>query len=405
MFIKRQAGGFPADALLRINPDRSPGWSLNDLSYMEFLELVRAARKVMTSARALNSHDLIQGEAIALIDWDLPEIQARQANAIPAFRQSHNELQRALAAPTLDKIELMRDLLIRLANFGVSGAIPVSPAGNRSEDLDLLIAQAKSVVRETLVRVERLLELEKNFNSQTATVEDRVSFHLARLREVFGKAFVVMPRFKAANPVELEKAFADSSKIQEGDPLAVVPWFQRAARVRVGMNRFDEALKYAEAVGTGENLNLKVAQLPFRENDRWVALPLKDGTPINGGCLSIVAQTPAQLDVKGQLAGLLIDEWVETVPNPSETTGVVFQYDQPNSTAPQAILLALPPNGHPTWSVISLRQVLLETLELAKIRAVDPDLLGETNHFLPALYFALNADGETITSDFMKLSK
>jgi hypothetical protein len=47
--------------------------------------------------------------------------------------------------------------------------------------------------------------------------------------------------------------------------------------------------------------------------------------------------------------------------------------------------------------------VLLETLDLARIRAVDPDALDDVGHFLPALYFALNTDNETVSTDFGRI--
>ena len=37
------------------------------------------------------------------------------------------------------------------------------------------------------------------------------------------------------------------------------------------------------------------------------------------------------------------------------------------------------------------------------VRAVDPDVLGEVSHYLPALYFAFNTLGETVSTDFAKL--
>ena len=55
------------------------------------------------------------------------------------------------------------------------------------------------------------------------------------------------------------------------------------------------------------------------------------------------------------------------------------------------------------WTVWSLQQVLLETLDLARIRAVDPDALEEVGHYLPAMYFAWNTNGETVSTDFTKL--
>jgi hypothetical protein len=47
-----------------------------------------------------------------------------------------------------------------------------------------------------------------------------------------------------------------------------------------------------------------------------------------------------------------------------------------------------------------LQQVLLETLDLARIRAVDSDALDEVSHYLPATYFACNVAGDTVSTDF-----
>jgi hypothetical protein len=103
------------------------------------------------------------------------------------------------------------------------------------------------------------------------------------------------------------------------------------------------------------------------------------------------------------VTGLIIDEWVEVVPNATETTGVVFQSNQPDSCPPQAILLAVPPDPvvQNFWTGPVLAQVLLETMDLARMRAVTPDLLDELGQYLPALYFSLNPAGETISTGFL----
>jgi hypothetical protein len=111
-------------------------------------------------------------------------------------------------------------------------------------------------------------------------------------------------------------------------------------------------------------------------------------------------QSAAPLDVRLPLAGLLIDEWVEVVPSATETTGLSFQYDQPNAAPPQMMLIAVPPEIGLPWTIWSLQQVLLETLDLARVRAVDPDALDEVGHYLPALYFASNTANHTVSTDF-----
>jgi hypothetical protein len=175
------------------------------------------------------------------------------------------------------------------------------------------------------------------------------------------------------------------------------------ARVRDGIANLGAALGYAEALNTGERLTLKIAQLPYADNDRWVGLPLAAGANIPGGKLSIAVQSTATLDVSKPLAGALIDEWVEVVPSTTETTGIAVQYDQPNAAPPQTILIAVPPEVGVPWTTWSLQHVLLETLDLARIRAVDPVTLDEVGHYLPALYFAYNTRGDTVSTDFAAL--
>jgi hypothetical protein len=117
------------------------------------------------------------------------------------------------------------------------------------------------------------------------------------------------------------------------------------ARVRDAVGRLNATLNYSEAVNTGEKLNLRVAQLPYGATDRWVGLPLNAGQQLPGGKLSLVVQSTAPIDVRKPLAGLLIDEWVETVPSATETTGIALQYDRPNAEPPQNILIAVPAGG------------------------------------------------------------
>ena len=116
-------------------------------------------------------------------------------------------------------------------------------------------------------------------------------------------------------------------------------------------------------------------------------------------------QSAAGVDSAQPLAGLLIDEWVEIVPNAKETTGVTFQFNRPDSFAPQSILLAVPSVPDKAWTVGDLQRVLLETLDLARLRAVDAEALDPTGHYLPALYLAFNANNDTVSTDLAQLAK
>lgn len=122
---------------------------------------------------------------------------------------------------------------------------------------------------------------------------------------------------------------------------------------------------------------------------------------LKGNYMSLVAHLPRDLEPGAQLAGMLIDEWVEVLPNSQETTGIAFNFDQPGNQAPQVILLAVSPGDRETWDLETLEASVIETLELAKMRAVDPEkVLEEFGQFLPALHFAFNSEGDTVSIDF-----
>ena len=184
------------------------------------------------------------------------------------------------------------------------------------------------------------------------------------------------------------------------------------------MSRLGASLHAAEVVGTGETLRLAVAQLPHAAGDRWLGLPADPALEMPAGKLSLVVHADATLDLTKPLAGVLIDEWVEVVPSSRETTAIAFQHDAPDQRAPQAMLLAVPSSPGEPWTGAGLHRLLLDTLALAQVRAIDAEALdtavlnpipgaqavGEVSHFLPALHFAVNVDGDAISPDFKSLT-
>jgi hypothetical protein len=169
--------------------------------------------------------------------------------------------------------------------------------------------------------------------------------------------------------------------------------------------RLAACLRGAEVLNTGERLNLRVAQLPFVSGERWVGLPCEPNTEPPSGKLSLVLQLPATLDTALPLCGLAVDEWIEVVPCRRETTAITFQYNPPDACAPQSVLLAVPPVPEETWTIASLHRVLAETLDLAKLRAIDAEALTGTAQYLPALYLAFNAKDDVVSTDAAPLMR
>jgi hypothetical protein len=90
------------------------------------------------------------------------------------------------------------------------------------------------------------------------------------------------------------------------------------------------------------------------------------------------------------------------IPGRTETTEVAFHYDKPNSEPAQTLLLAITPEVTGNWNWNNLFETVNETLDRAKKRAVDPDLLATTPiaHILPAIVSPVDSLGTTIGLDF-----
>jgi hypothetical protein len=213
----------------------------------------------------------------------------------------------------------------------------------------------------------------------------------------------VLPLVRPPNAQDVGKALGASKALLGGDPLEALSWLQGVSRVRPGASRLSAALSYAGALGRKPALELKVAQLPFVAGERWVALRPDPANGLPTGKISLVAHLPRPFKPAQPLAGLMLDEWTETVPEAEVTTGLAFNYDAPGARPPQAVLLAVAPPGAERWRLETLEQTLLETLELAQLRAVDPQALGGDEvlrRALPALYVSANLAGEEVSTDF-----
>jgi hypothetical protein len=101
----------------------------------------------------------------------------------------------------------------------------------------------------------------------------------------------------------------------------------------------------------------------------------------------------------------MIDEWLERIPGTQGSPAVAFHFEEPSARAPNAILLAVCPKAQENWDDAMLQAILSETLQLAKIRSVDLASVGSVGQILPALYFALNLQGATISTQFAVLKE
>ncbi|MFY9555472.1 MAG: hypothetical protein WAV47_12240 [Blastocatellia bacterium] len=402
---KHKVGGFDPSATLRLQQARPANLAAGVLTLFDVLEQARAVRRLLNLARGADPEDVNPPERTGQGVIDLTELETRTVRAENALNAAHKGLQNLIARiTTTTTAEMLRTALLKLHAFGVGPAVPVSAAGEGPEAIAALARQGQALLKISGPRLDQgaALRLVPAATDQRGRREQIV----ARMRAVFGPSFVVLPRFTfdAAGATELANALAASTPAQGGDPLAVNTWFARYARVRDGVGRLGTCLQRADVLGTGARLNLSVAQLPFVSAERWVALPPLPGTTLPPSKLSLVLHTVGPVNTTQVMTGLLVDEWVEVVPNTHEATALAFQFDVPDACAPQSVLIAVPPVPGQDWTTETLRRVLMETLDLAKLRAVDTRSLGAAAHHLPGLYLAFNTEDHAVSTDFAALT-
>jgi hypothetical protein len=224
------------------------------------------------------------------------------------------------------------------------------------------------------------------------------------LAEVFGAGFAALAVLGGAPRIDSDpwaKATGGAAGVTARPGADIRPWLARAGVVRPMVSRYCETLLVREAQGRATRL--RVIQTPVEAYGSWAGLPFPEGIPPREPLKSTVAEIVGGpgVDLSERLVGLVIDEWMEVVPKRLETgdpakqtqlrdittTGIAMNANAPGSRPPQAILVALSPDGA-AWNGERLVRVLDEALALARMRCVTLDQLPMIGRYLPALYFA-----------------
>jgi hypothetical protein len=370
-----------------------PAGAREAVTIEDLLEVASSAYTMVSRARPVDGTDLAPPHADAAAGLDLDEYDARAAAAHSALRRVADALADVLADTDAPE-ELVADAVRAAAEFGA----PIGVAGD-----DAVLAALAPSVRADLAR--RVAEAGAAAQAPAGESDAQRRARVARrFAAVLGPGFVPAPRFECPDPRGLRDSLRDRAALTGGDPLAGQTWWLRMARLRSPLSQLDLLLREAEAIGGRAEPALEVAQLPHEGGQRWVGLPVAPGTTLRDGVVSLALNGPGLSRLGQPLTGYLVDEWTEVVPNPTETTGIAFRYDPPDAAPPQTILVAVPPVADEPWTVGTLNQVLLETLDLAHLRSCGPDDLSDLGHYLPAAVLAFNLDGDAVSTDLNPLT-
>ena len=267
--------------------------------------------------------------------------------------------------------------------FSIPEAVPADGLAVTRTLIDTLIAQGQAVAK---LIDQRLAQAQPSrataFADPLPAEEPARTKEIARrtdvlrrsyvdaARALFGPAFVIVPLFRL-HPDEANEV-AQALAAPPADALAMEEWTHSAARVHPRLADLTWTMATTRWIER-PIADPALAQLPHTPGAPWIGSAIGPDQA-RGEWLSLLVLEAAAL-AKSVRAGLMIDDWTETVPTTKETTGVAFNANRPNAVAPHAILAAVAPvlRGH--WELGRSGRRGERGARPGQVRAVEPDQL------------------------------
>jgi hypothetical protein len=333
-------------------------------------------------------------------------VQAKEA----AFEAELNQFQAILTSPNDTLSQLLADIKPRL---------PLDEFEYQSLEVtdvedEILRFAGDLLIHITALRTELLRRQTTASNQITAALAlgsplARVEGLTQAVKTLLGEDFKIVPEFilSEGQASEWGNAWGDGTAILSyltdpepaglGLDFPVDEWLYGVARVRENAAHWERVMMLGRGFKTGEP-ELTPIQLPYQMNDRWLALPYPADYTMEGDRLLYTAHYSVPFNPGANQCGLLLDEWTEVIPTPEETTGITFNYDRPNAEPPQTLLLVTSPHLDGAWQWNDLADAVRETLEEARLRAIEPTQIDSTAYarFLPATISAVTFHPITI---------
>ena len=268
-----------------------------------------------------------------------------------------------------------------------SAVFDITPLGDRAvrivQDLSLTMASLQAAVTARATATQQQIAA----HDAASTPADAVAALQAAAQALLGEDFRIVPDFGLAQAQgdEWASAYAGSAHLlgyltgTAGISDPVPEWMYGVARVRPVVHTWERIVLLVDALrGPDQAPVLLPAQFPYQAGAAWVAMQFPPDQRPDSDRLCYTAHYPVPFDGAARQCGLLLDEWTEVIPSTTHTTGITFNFARPDNEPPQAILLVTPASGTGSWQWDDLVGALNETLDLAKLRAVEPADVDQT---------------------------
>lgn len=359
-------------------------------------------RELVSNARPLHGGDLTN----PVKEYELVQLKAKYGsinknlNDLKYADDSIKDLLKTLSDQdypkdyTAEKVEQTKDIVNILQQASLYGYTDANAGinpdlANNPMAVVMAYVSTRKAIEARINEADDLL----NFDIKTP-LEEKVEKYLKAIRLLFNETVCPLPHFKLVNAskineVDSKRTFLLKEAVNQSqkrtEDIVLDDWIDGLHHVRphIGTYRWIRLLTQRS---NNSNPGLKVWQLPYNKDDRW--LGVQYSTPQSGNKTSLVVESQDAVNNTDAFCGLLIDEWVETIPTKEETTGIAFNYNKPNAEPPQALLLAVPSDpSSGEWGLPEIARSVLYALKLSAIRGIDQDTLTQSawRAFLPAV--------------------
>lgn len=424
--------------------------------YMTPKDLMLPADNNLQQAREKIDWEELRGRVdtvLTLVNNEFKRLSERM-EILKAFSEwSEAAIQEDIAKVRL-LLNRLRETLLFFHGLGMGNALPPLDHRINKNNLERMYYQSRSTAREVVNRLQALEKLgiiseEDLKDSQTGkkralelmdirkfVTDPLKQFYSSAFKEMdeealvkllieigqllVGKSFTIFPHFVVYNTMEFENARTHEGLLAAAGDFAVEEWLQSLAPVRPRMHLYSRVNMLTEMVDArGAGQFLHPIQLPYHEEgyDRWLGMdypedyewvdPVTNKSKIEEDTLSLVLEFSDPFKISSKYSGFIFDEWNELIPEKQVKAGISMHYDQPNTEAPNGILLAMTSQENKGWEVEEIFDTVASTITLAKKRAVDPDIIktSELSQFLPAVLAAINVKQSTPSLDLGRAIK
>jgi hypothetical protein len=295
--------------------------------------------------------------------------------------------------------------LLPISAFDATGLDLAPHAGTVVTGCADMLSRARGVHDEVAARIAAADAALADYDA-SAGGPSRAAAGTAAIRAMLGPDALVTTEFTVS--VAMGNEWRNTLTASEGGRLTkhlqrdfpVDDWLHGLARVRVKLALWEQVTMLGGVVGRLEPALVPI-QFPYAAGDPWLGLEIPAGFVIDSDRLLYTAHYAVAFKANATQCAVLLDEWTEHIPATRETTGIAVHYDRPGAEPPQAMLLVVPPQRSGAWVWDDIVAALHETLDLAKIRAVEPGHIDGTAYaqLLPATVLPATSRPITITTD------